>query len=142
LNQSFPSLLKEELAELYLELAAEQRSLTAACHQCGDCCNFVQYDHQLWVTDLELAYLIETEGYRPTTHPGRCPYMQGNQCTARSGRTLGCRIFLCTQNAVEMQVLHEKYFNRLQTLARKHDMELTYDEFLESLKKAGPETQR
>ncbi len=68
--------------------------------------------------------------------------MQGNQCTARTGRTLGCRIFLCTQNAVEMQALHEKYFNKLLALAGKHGVELTYDEFLESLKKAGPETQR
>lgn len=142
MKPSFPSLLKKELAELYQELAEDQQSIAAVCHQCGECCNFVKYDHQLWVTDLELAYLIETEGYKPTTRSGLCPYMQGNQCTARTGRTLGCRIFLCTQNAVEMEALHEKYFNRLQALARKHSVELTYDEFLESLQRAGAEMQQ
>jgi Fe-S-cluster containining protein len=138
LNLSFPSLLKEELLQLYQELAAEQRTLSAACHQCGACCNFAKYDHQLWVTDLELAVLIETEGFRPPAQAGLCPYMKDNQCTARTGRTLGCRIFLCTQDAAEMEALHEKYFNRLQALARKHSVTLTYDEFLDSLKKIAP----
>ena len=129
-----PEKLKEELALLYRDLACAQSSLSATCHQCGACCNFREYDHELWVTNLELAYLIDTEGARTVAEAGVCPYMENNRCTARIGRTLGCRVFLCEQNAVEMEELHEVFFNRLRALAKKYNIELEYGEFIRSMK--------
>ena len=134
LPAKLPKKLKHELASLYEELANAQRAFTATCHQCGACCNFSKYDHQLWVTNLELAYLAETEGVRPVSVPGVCPYMEENRCSARTGRTIGCRVFLCEQDAAEMEALHEEYFEKLRTLAKEHGIELEYREFLEFLR--------
>ncbi|MBN2530780.1 MAG: hypothetical protein JXR76_30615 [Deltaproteobacteria bacterium] len=125
--------LKKELRQLYEELATEQNTVTVHCHQCGACCNFKAFDHQLWATSLELDYLADTDGLKPVSINGVCPYMENNQCTARIGRTLGCRVFLCRQDALEMELLHEKYINKLRLLAEKYDIELEYNEFLASL---------
>ena len=126
--------LKIELAALYEELASAQQAFAATCHRCGACCNFGEYDHQLWVTNLELSYLVETEGVRPITVEGVCPYMESGQCTARTGRTIGCRVFLCEQHTAEMETFHEEYFEKLRQLAQKNGIDLEYREFLESLR--------
>ncbi|MBN2716880.1 MAG: hypothetical protein JXX14_13595 [Deltaproteobacteria bacterium] len=133
LPPKLPRALKEALASLYDDLATAQRSISVSCHQCGACCNFAEYDHELWVTNLELAYLIETEGSRAAAGTGVCPYLQNNQCIARIGRALGCRIFLCEQHAIQMETLHEAYFDRLRALAEEYDVDLEYGEFLKSL---------
>ncbi|MGB2797972.1 MAG: hypothetical protein WBD44_12040, partial [Phycisphaerae bacterium] len=31
--------------------------------------------------------------------PWRCPYQEGDRCTARAGRTLGCRTYFCDPQA-------------------------------------------
>ncbi|MBN2342687.1 MAG: hypothetical protein JXX29_16710 [Deltaproteobacteria bacterium] len=127
--------LKKALETIYLALAEEQAQLGIPCHRCGRCCNFSDYDHQLWATTIELAYLIETAGQKSIVHDGICPYLHQHQCTARDGRMLGCRIFLCEMNAVQMEQLHEKYIAQIQQLASEFDIEMEYDELISSLKR-------
>lgn len=138
ISSSLPNIgpsLKKALAALYTSLAEEQRHLGVPCHMCGKCCNFKKYDHELWVTNIELAYLIEKEEIRKVSQSGGCPFLENNQCTARDGRTLGCRIFLCEMDPVQMESLHEKYFAQIQQLAKEYGVEVVYDEFISSLKK-------
>jgi hypothetical protein len=65
----------------------------------------------LFASDLELAYLEATCGRPPgqgvapgsVLAPWRCPYQAGGEggtaCTARTGRTLGCRTYFCEETA-------------------------------------------
>lgn len=125
--------LQNSIRVLYSKLTQEQSTLDVNCHKCGQCCNFAKYDHQLWASTLELAFLAAEEGLRTVVEPGVCPYMVNSQCSARNGRTLGCRIFLCDMESTQMEVLHEKYFHQLCKLGQQYEIEIEYSEFLESL---------
>ena len=59
--------LLEEVAALYdwIDAQAKQNPAGAGrCKACGKCCDFPAYDHRLFVTPPELAYLAAKLGTR------------------------------------------------------------------------------
>jgi hypothetical protein len=126
--------LQSELNSLYDELADEPALTAAFCNMCGSCCNFTQYDHELWLTSLELANLIDKAGHPPPAPSGICPYQKNNRCTARNGRTLGCRIFHCEMDKDKMEKLYQVYLDRIMAICKKHNVLPEYGEMLASLK--------
>ena len=117
----------EAIEEIYARLDEELRQVGATCDACGECCHFDAFGHQLWVTRLELEYLIRVEGLRPVTGSGVCPYLEGARCVARRGRTVGCRVFHCEvggKGSVErLEEIAERYSRELMELSGDRSFE-------------------
>jgi hypothetical protein len=88
------------LQELYREVDAALDGLGGPCGACGTCCQFAEYGHVPMCTELEAALLSRLHGPPPQAmSPQACGYLQGSRCTAREGRPLPCRAFLCRRVA-------------------------------------------
>lgn len=91
------------LAAFYRELEEELAGLRPVCRGCGACCRFDLADHVLYASDLEREYLVAADPRPPLAASGaelvaaglRCPYQSGDDCLARTGRVLGCRLHFC-----------------------------------------------
>jgi len=125
------------LAEIYRDLTRDLERAGATCAACGDCCHLADYGHELWLTEVELAYLLRASGARVPTASGVCPYLEDGRCAAREGRALSCRIFHCDLDRAIQHRLHEKYLERLRGVAAGRGIELGYGELLASLAEAA-----
>jgi hypothetical protein len=123
----------EALDAVYRDLDRELERIGAACDACGRCCHLASYGHELWLTDLELAFLVRRCGVRRPTEPGVCPYLEGDRCGARGGRALSCRIFHCQLDRRVLERLHEVYLERVRGLRAGDGVEIGYGELLASL---------
>lgn len=126
--------LRRDLVSLYEQLRLDLSRAGATCNASGRCCRFHQYDHQLWLTNVELTHLLDTAGPPPAAAAGVCPYLKEGLCTAREGRSLGCRIFHCQMDKDTMEQLHEAYLARLRALCKQHGIDVEYGELLAALK--------
>lgn len=101
------------------------------CDACGRCCRFDEADHILYASALERLYLAQT-AVRPE-HPDaspellaaglRCPFQKDNLCQAREGRTLGCRVHFCREEAGDWA---EAWHERLKRLHETLGVEWAY----------------
>jgi hypothetical protein len=107
---------RASLASLYADLDRELGEAGASCRACGSCCRLSEWGHELRVTPLELALLVERHGLRPPAGPGVCPYLEDGRCTAREGRALGCRAFHCGLPAVTVEDAAARAFAALGAL--------------------------
>ncbi|MHB1155800.1 MAG: CxxCxxCC domain-containing protein [Phycisphaerales bacterium] len=119
------------LRELYGRMDADIAARSPTCWLSGKCCHFDEYGHLLYVTGLEIAWVVgRTPGARGLTpaakHESRdCPYQNGKLCQVHAVRPLGCRIFYCDPAAQGWQ--HEMYERYLGELRMLHDrLGLTY----------------
>ncbi|MCX5655567.1 MAG: hypothetical protein NTY65_13075 [Planctomycetota bacterium] len=98
--------VRAAVVEVYARVDAALAPAASACRACGKCCRFEPGGVILFASALELAYFVaETPASRaPTIRSGscdswRCPHQQGDICTARSARLLGCRTYFCDAEA-------------------------------------------
>jgi hypothetical protein len=108
-----------ELAAIYRQAEAELAD--RQCAACGACCRFRQYGHTLMCTSLEAAYLRHCCGAPPRpTDEEACGHLAERLCTARAGRPLACRTFLCLAPAggetEARRQVHEAAHRRVATL--------------------------
>ena len=47
---------------LFARADSEMAAYREQCARCGQCCRFASYDHRLFVTTMELAYLLAKVG--------------------------------------------------------------------------------
>ncbi len=92
------SSLVRVVCEFYLDVEEGLVRDGWACRTCGRCCRFTTYDHRLFVTPLELSYLL---AHAPIMSPiadqglADCPFQITDGCGVYPYRTLGCRLFDC-----------------------------------------------
>lgn len=130
--------LLAEVAALYqwIETRREQEPKQAGrCQACGACCDFVAYDHRLYVTPPELAYLAAKLGVRelrpmPTE---RCPYQQGTCCTVHEHRFAACRIFCCGGAPDFQSEVSEEALRRLKGLCEEFRVPYRYQDLAAAL---------
>jgi Fe-S-cluster containining protein len=130
--------LIQEVAAIYEWIDTRQRQEPARagrCKACGACCDFVAYDHRLFVTAPELAYLAARLGVRelklmPT---GRCPYQEGTNCTAHENRFAGCRVFCCQGDPDFQSELSEEALRRLKVLGEELRVPYRYQDLAVAL---------
>lgn len=114
----------EQLAamrDFYRDLDAELAGREHACDACGRCCRFDEADHILYASALERLYLAHAAAMpeHPDAPPDllaaglRCPFQHHNLCLAREGRTLGCRLHFCREEAGERAELWHERLKRL-----------------------------
>jgi len=120
--------LRRQVLELYREVDRAVAEAGPVCLASGRCCRFKEYDHVLFVSNLEVDVLLaDAPPYQPPVSADFCPFQKENLCTAREPRPLGCRIFFCDPNYQETgNRLTEEYLNRLKQLAQANGMEWRY----------------
>lgn len=122
----------EALEAIYKEAGERVAALQAECRQDGDCCRFATSGLRLYVTRLEVAYLLAKEPLPDGERvPGQCPYQKESLCMARSGRPLGCRLYYCDDRLEEaISDLYERFHKALVDLHKRYDIEYEYQEIL------------
>lgn len=122
--------IAEALRGLYEELAAEIARHAPLCVQSGRCCRFREYDHTLFLSALEAAYLLEQapDASRPLDAGETCPWQdERGRCTARESRPLGCRIYFCDPHFQSvMPDLSEAFLSRLKLLSGEAGLSWDY----------------
>jgi Fe-S-cluster containining protein len=117
-----------KVLELYRRADAEVAAAGPVCIASGRCCRFKEYNHVLFVSNLEAEVLLaEAPSYNPPVSSDFCPFQKENLCTARDPRPLGCRIYFCDPAYQETgKRLSEKYVRELKDLAGEHGIEWEY----------------
>ncbi|MBW8016767.1 MAG: hypothetical protein FVQ82_11315 [Planctomycetes bacterium] len=106
----------------------ESQEIDHTCTGCGDCCNFTEYDHLLFVTGVELTHFTEaigTENIKPMQN-GICPYMAGGKCTVYENRFAGCRIFQCKGSDEKQGEVMEKALRKFKDIGEKFGVDYSY----------------
>ncbi len=130
------------LRGLYEKMGEEIERLGPTCWLSGKCCRFDSYGHQLWVTALEIAWVVDRidEGQRSVLRssdlPGvdGCPFQVDKLCGVHAIRPLGCRNYFCDPNAQDWQnELYERFQDELRRLHTTHGIEYRYIEWRRGL---------
>ena len=120
----------EELRALYEELDAEIVRLAPVCQLSGRCCRFREYGHSLFVSALEVEFLLSgaPEVSRPLDRGESCPWQdQHGRCSAREARPLGCRTYFCDPSfQAASSELSERFIARLKQLVDRYGLSWHY----------------
>lgn len=114
--------MRQAVLKLYEEVDAEVSAAGPVCIASGRCCRFKEFGHDLFLSHLEADVLLaDAPPYDPASvTPDFCPFQQGNLCTARGPRPLGCRVYYCDPTYQDTaQHITEKYLHRLKQLAEQ-----------------------
>ena len=120
--------LRRGVVDLYAEADAAVAAAGPKCDASGRCCRFKEYGHTLFVSNLEAEVLLESAPtYAQPVSGDYCPFQDGNLCTAREPRPLGCRVYFCDPSYQEMsKQITEKYLRRLKDLADEQGLAWRY----------------
>src|ERR671930_2220764 len=111
-----------KVLQLYAEADREVTAAGPVCVASGRCCRFKEYGHVLFLSNLEADVLLRgAPPYDPgCVTPDFCPFQQGNLCTAREPRPLGCRVYYCDPAYQDRQhEISEHYLRRPKRLAEE-----------------------
>lgn len=129
----------DAVAQLLREAAEQAGKLAIACQACGDCCRFDDYDHRMFVTTLELAYILARVDALPAPQvisTSQCPFQNNGRCAIHDDRMLGCRIFFCRHEGLSdgsdwAETLHRKLVGLHETYCAPY----SYIEWCDSLRR-------
>ena len=136
--------LDAQLRALYDALEQEITRRSPTCWISGLCCKFDSYGHRLYVTGLEIAWMVgrlDEAGRRrllqaDATHDG-CTFQADKLCTIRELRPLGCRLFYCDPTAEPwLNDVYEAFLSRLRSLHDEHSLPYAYMEWRQGLAEA------
>ncbi len=130
------------MGQIYDRLAEEIAALGPVCELSGRCCRFESFDHRLYATGLEIAWLVDR-----LDEPGRdrlcdadlpnldgCPFQVEGRCSEHAHRPVGCRIFYCDPNAQAwQQPKSEACLRELGKLHESHGLPYRYMEWRHGL---------
>jgi hypothetical protein len=121
---------QSELQSVYDEIDREVARLGPICELSGRCCRFREFGHTLFVSALELRYLV-AGAPEPSGRLDRgdtCPWQDDRgRCTAREARPLGCRVFYCDPNYQEFAYeISERAIARIKQITQKWDLAWSY----------------
>jgi hypothetical protein len=120
--------LRRHVLHLYQEVDQAVAAAGPVCVASGRCCRFKEYGHVLYVSNLEAEVLLTgAPPYERPVSDAFCPFQQGNLCTAREPRPLGCRIYYCDPAYQETAAqLSEDSVRRLKALAVEQNVPWRY----------------
>jgi Fe-S-cluster containining protein len=112
---------KQRVLEIYARADADVRAAGPRCDASGRCCRFKEYDHTLFISQLEADVLLDACPPYETPVGGEfCPFQIDGLCTARDPRPLGCRVYFCDPAYQETGVaISERYLAELKRLSEE-----------------------
>jgi Fe-S-cluster containining protein len=133
------------LRDLFATLDAEIAALNPTCWISGKCCKFDSYGHRLYVTALEIAWLLPQldapsrlrlrDSHLPELDG--CPFQVAGLCSVHALRPLGCRTYFCDPAAQHWQnPLYEKFLTALRQLHDAYAIPYRYLEWRTGLAEA------
>jgi Fe-S-cluster containining protein len=125
---------------LYADLDAAVRARGPTCWVSGRCCHFDAFGHRLYVTGLEIAWVVKQVGALSSPSPpppdtdgggaGGCRFQKDKLCTIHAVRPLGCRVFFCQEGTQTWQQnVYEQFLARLRVLHDHHGLPYRYMEW-------------
>ena len=150
--------LDKRIESLFADLDAAVRARGPTCWTSGKCCKFDEYGHRLYVTGLEIAWVLrrlELSGETKTqsvaatggrslpivgTKPsgGACRYQVDGLCGIHAVRPMGCRVFFCQEGTSEWQhELYERFLKELRDIHDANRIEYRYMEWRAGLAEAA-----
>jgi hypothetical protein len=118
------------LEDVYASVDAALAPVGTACRACGRCCRFRPGGIVLFASSLEMVALVSQPGPPDDADfvPGgavagrwTCPHQEGDVCTVRGVRPLGCRTYFChAQAEAQGRAVHAEFLGRLRAVAREH----------------------
>ena len=133
----------QAIADLYKRLDDGVAVKGPTCWVSGKCCNFNEYGHDLFVTGLEIAWVLSklphgsqaVARWRDRLSPeAACPFQVDRLCSVHTIRPLGCRIFFCQEGTQDWQQdLYEGFLKDLRTLHDERGIEYRYMEWRRGL---------
>jgi len=135
------------LTTLYADIAAAIAQQGPTCWVSGKCCKFDSYGHLLYVTGLEIAWMLQQPQAREVLSTGvdatvdgpegACAFQLKGLCSVHTVRPLGCRVYFCQQGTQDWQnALYEQFLDRLRKLHDDLGIEYRYMEWRGGLKRA------
>ncbi|MBI1368938.1 MAG: hypothetical protein GC162_09830 [Planctomycetes bacterium] len=133
------------LRDLYDRLVDDIAGRSPTCWLSGKCCKFESYGHRLYVTGLEIAWML---GQIDADARARldaaelrgmdgCPFQMSKMCGVHAIRPLGCRIYYCDPAAKSWQnEVYEQYQNELRRLHDQRGLTYRYMEWRMGLEDA------
>lgn len=120
-----------EVKDIYDWLNSQiENNIPEKCDACGQCCDFIAYDHRLYVTVPEVIFMaanLNVDTLKPM-QTGLCPYNEEGKCTVHQYRFAGCRIFNCKANADVQSRLSEETLKKFKHLCKKYNIPYRYME--------------
>ena len=132
-----------KILDLYQSVDAAVAAAGPVCVASGKCCRFKEYDHTLFLSNLEAEVLLASAPpFEQPVSADFCPFQKENLCTAREPRPLGCRIYFCDPNYQEASKrISEDAIGKLKRLAEEQGLEWRYAPLHAFLNEAPPRTQ-
>lgn len=136
--------VEDGLRRVYNRLESLIAQKGAVCWASGRCCRFESFGHDLYVTGLEVAWVlrqVESDSggvpvgwSRRLIMDGPCPFQATKLCSVRQIRPLGCRVFFCQEGTERwQQEVYEQMLGDLRSLHDIHDVEYRYLEWRRAL---------
>jgi Fe-S-cluster containining protein len=133
--------LIQEVQEIYEWLNSQiENRIPDKCSTCGKCCDFITFDHCLYVTAPEvmyLAYNLNVDNLK-SMQAGICPYNTEGKCTVYLYRFAGCRIFNCKADPDIQGELSESVLVKLKALCEKYRIPYRYRDLASALNGHAP----
>lgn len=126
------------LRRMFVQLDEFIAAQNPTCWISGKCCRFDSYGHRLYVTGLEIAWLVRQidDGQRARLDAGElpgmdgCPFQVNGLCGVHAIRPLGCRTFFCDPAAQHWQSeVYEAFLADLRYLHEAHGLPYRYLEW-------------
>lgn len=125
------------LRDLYQRIDDDIAARSPTCWLSGKCCHFESYGHQLWVTALEIAWLLRQVSAPADVPRDGCPFQRDRLCGIHAIRPLGCRIFFCDPSAQDWQgTVYEAHLDALNALHEELAIAYRYMEWRAGLAEA------
>ncbi|MBN2589492.1 MAG: hypothetical protein JXA96_06500 [Sedimentisphaerales bacterium] len=135
-RQKVNSELIQEVKKIYDWLDSQiENNIPEKCDACGQCCDFITYDHRLYVTVLEIIFMVislNVDNLKPM-QTGVCPYNEKGKCTVHQYRFAGCRIFNCKADADVQSQLSEESLKKFKELCENYNILYRYMELSNAL---------
>lgn len=132
--------ISQSIRDLYDQLDQEVSQRNPTCWISGRCCNFDQFEHRLYVTGLEIAWVLNQSPLPPEHQidlQAPCPYQVTKLCSIHGSRPMGCRVFFCQKGTENwQQKLYEQTMNKIRDLHVKHAITYRYLEWRRGLAEA------
>jgi len=121
-------MMRRQVLEIYAEVDREVAAAGPVCVASGRCCQFKEWGHTLFLSNLEAAVLLENApAYDQPVSAEFCPFQKDKLCTAREPRPLSCRTYFCDPNYQDTgRQITEKYLRQLKILAEEHGVPWRY----------------
>ncbi len=131
------AVISDMLGALYQSLDDAIAVREPTCWASGKCCDFDAYGHRLYVTGLEIAWVVQqlaAHGHDAKAITvdlrGACALQIDGKCSVHPIRPLGCRIYFCQEGTEAWQQrIYEQFQSLLRTFHQTHGLAYRYMEW-------------